>query len=156
MGESNIKQKDDFGRIVKGHALVLNHKFIALLRLVGIFSPVRTWSPETWCRRGTCGRGWGIRPWEGDRDARYVWNSGRTHQHDPERKQAEACLIKHNDIKLQILNEQISKNITECCLVFLQGSTSGKKYKFVVTGHGKYEKIPVDDENGEQFDHGKY
>lgn len=42
MGESNIKQKDDFGRIVKGHALVLNHKFIALLRLVGIFSPVRT------------------------------------------------------------------------------------------------------------------
>ncbi|XP_028285668.1 non-muscle caldesmon isoform X3 [Parambassis ranga] len=29
----------------------------------------------------------------------------------------------------------------------LKGSTAGKKYKFVVTGHGKYEKIPVDDEN---------
>ncbi|XP_055011511.1 non-muscle caldesmon isoform X2 [Boleophthalmus pectinirostris] len=27
-----------------------------------------------------------------------------------------------------------------------KGSTSGKKYKFVVTGHGKYEKIPVDDD----------
>ncbi|KAM4602060.1 uncharacterized protein lsp1a isoform 7-T7 [Polymixia lowei] len=29
--------------------------------------------------------------------------------------------------------------------------TSGKRYKFVVTGHGKYEKIPVDDENGDDF-----
>ncbi|XP_055078415.1 non-muscle caldesmon [Periophthalmus magnuspinnatus] len=30
-----------------------------------------------------------------------------------------------------------------------KGSTSGKKYKFVVTGHGKYEKIPVDDDETE-------
>ncbi|XP_044049529.1 non-muscle caldesmon isoform X2 [Siniperca chuatsi] len=29
-----------------------------------------------------------------------------------------------------------------------KGSAAGKKYKFIVTGHGKYEKIPVDDENG--------
>lgn len=36
-----------------------------------------------------------------------------------------------------------------------QGSAAGKKYKFVVTGHGKYEKIPVDDENGEEFSNGK-
>ncbi|XP_041852734.1 non-muscle caldesmon [Melanotaenia boesemani] len=28
---------------------------------------------------------------------------------------------------------------------------AGKKYKFVVTGHGKYEKIPVDDQNGGEF-----
>ncbi|XP_029378415.1 non-muscle caldesmon isoform X2 [Echeneis naucrates] len=33
-----------------------------------------------------------------------------------------------------------------------KGSAAGKKYKFVVTGHGKYEKIPVDDENGGEFD----
>ncbi|XP_039988945.1 non-muscle caldesmon isoform X2 [Xiphias gladius] len=41
-----------------------------------------------------------------------------------------------------------------------QGSAAGKKYKFVVTGHGKYEKIPVDDENGGDFTndlcHGDY
>ncbi|XP_062404434.1 non-muscle caldesmon isoform X2 [Sardina pilchardus] len=27
-----------------------------------------------------------------------------------------------------------------------KGNPSGKRYKFIVTGHGKYEKIPVDDE----------
>lgn len=32
-----------------------------------------------------------------------------------------------------------------------RGSTFGKKYKFVVTGHGKYEKIPVDDETEGEF-----
>lgn len=31
------------------------------------------------------------------------------------------------------------------CLVSLQASATAKKYKFVVTGHGKYEKIAVDD-----------
>ncbi|KAK2880582.1 non-muscle caldesmon isoform X2 [Channa argus] len=36
-----------------------------------------------------------------------------------------------------------------------KGSTGSKKYKFVVTGHGKYEKIPVDDTNGEEFTNGK-
>ncbi|XP_023284909.1 non-muscle caldesmon-like isoform X1 [Seriola lalandi dorsalis] len=36
-----------------------------------------------------------------------------------------------------------------------KGSAAGKKYKFVVTGHGKYEKIPVDDESGEEFTNGK-
>ncbi|XP_028440173.1 non-muscle caldesmon isoform X2 [Perca flavescens] len=33
----------------------------------------------------------------------------------------------------------------------VKGSAAGKKYKFVVTGHGKYEKIPVDDENEGEF-----
>ncbi|XP_069018312.1 non-muscle caldesmon isoform X2 [Embiotoca jacksoni] len=33
-----------------------------------------------------------------------------------------------------------------------KGSAAGKKYKFVITGHGKYEKIPVDDE---EFTNGK-
>lgn len=28
----------------------------------------------------------------------------------------------------------------------LKASAAGKKYKFVITGHGKYEKIAVDDE----------
>ncbi|XP_026220698.1 non-muscle caldesmon isoform X3 [Anabas testudineus] len=36
-----------------------------------------------------------------------------------------------------------------------KGSTAAKKYKFVVTGHGKYEKIPVDDESGGEFTNGK-
>ncbi|XP_024137946.1 non-muscle caldesmon isoform X1 [Oryzias melastigma] len=30
----------------------------------------------------------------------------------------------------------------------LQGSAAGKKFKFVVTGHGKYEKIPPKDQSG--------
>lgn len=34
--------------------------------------------------------------------------------------------------------------------LFSQGTPSGKRYKFVVTGHGKYEKIPVD-ENGDEY-----
>ena len=38
--------------------------------------------------------------------------------------------------------------------VSVQGSAAGKKYKFVVTGHGKYEKIPVD-EDGEEFADGE-
>ncbi|XP_047451419.1 non-muscle caldesmon [Mugil cephalus] len=37
----------------------------------------------------------------------------------------------------------------------VKGSAAGKKYKFVVTGHGKYEKIPVNDENGGEFTNGK-
>ncbi|KAM9854391.1 lymphocyte-specific protein 1 [Aulostomus maculatus] len=40
-----------------------------------------------------------------------------------------------------------------------KSSSAGKKYKFVVTGHGKYEKIPVDEEfsNGNSgFCHGDY
>lgn len=32
-----------------------------------------------------------------------------------------------------------------------KNATGGKKYKFVVTGHGKYEKIPVDAEDGGEF-----
>ncbi|KAM9352179.1 uncharacterized protein lsp1a [Symphorus nematophorus] len=36
-----------------------------------------------------------------------------------------------------------------------KGSAAGKKYKFVVTGHGKYEKILVDRENGGEFTNGK-
>lgn len=44
---------------------------------------------------------------------------------------------------------------TEHCVLFPQGSAAGKKYKFVVTGHGKYEKIPVDDENEGEFTNGK-
>ncbi|GAA6227692.1 non-muscle caldesmon-like [Lates japonicus] len=36
-----------------------------------------------------------------------------------------------------------------------KSTAAGKKYKFVVTGHGKYEKIPVDDENGGEFTNGK-
>ncbi|XP_034392049.1 non-muscle caldesmon isoform X2 [Cyclopterus lumpus] len=32
-----------------------------------------------------------------------------------------------------------------------KGSAAGKKYKFVVTGHGKYEKIPLNGENRGQF-----
>ncbi|KAM3609349.1 uncharacterized protein V6R79_013487 [Siganus canaliculatus] len=34
-------------------------------------------------------------------------------------------------------------------------SSCGKKYKFVVTGHGKYEKIAVDDEVRGEFSNGK-
>ncbi|KAM7003441.1 uncharacterized protein lsp1a [Tautogolabrus adspersus] len=36
-----------------------------------------------------------------------------------------------------------------------KGSAAGKKYKFVVTGHGKYEKIPVDDEDIGEFTNGQ-
>lgn len=36
-----------------------------------------------------------------------------------------------------------------------QSSAANKKYKFVVTGHGKYEKIPVDDENEGTFTNGE-
>ncbi|XP_041651568.1 non-muscle caldesmon isoform X2 [Cheilinus undulatus] len=36
-----------------------------------------------------------------------------------------------------------------------KGSAATKKYKFVVTGHGKYEKIAVDDEDGGAFSNGK-
>ncbi|XP_071315803.1 non-muscle caldesmon isoform X2 [Trachinotus anak] len=36
-----------------------------------------------------------------------------------------------------------------------KGPAAGKKYKFVVTGHGKYEKIPVDNEDGGEFINGK-
>lgn len=36
-----------------------------------------------------------------------------------------------------------------------KGSAAGKKYKFVVTGHGKYEKIPVDDEGRAEISNGK-
>ncbi|XP_024911844.1 non-muscle caldesmon isoform X2 [Cynoglossus semilaevis] len=37
-----------------------------------------------------------------------------------------------------------------------KGSLGSKKYKFVVTGHGKYEKIPVDDDDtGGEFTNGK-
>lgn len=35
-----------------------------------------------------------------------------------------------------------------------KGTPSGKRYKFVVTGHGKYEKIPIDDENTEEYTNG--
>ncbi|XP_053742292.1 non-muscle caldesmon isoform X1 [Synchiropus splendidus] len=34
-------------------------------------------------------------------------------------------------------------------------SAGNKKYKFVVTGHGKYEKIPMDEDEGEDFTNGK-
>ncbi|XP_042266918.1 non-muscle caldesmon isoform X2 [Thunnus maccoyii] len=37
----------------------------------------------------------------------------------------------------------------------VKGSAASKKYKFVVTGHGKYEKIPVGDENEGEFTNGK-
>ncbi|XP_034541084.1 non-muscle caldesmon [Notolabrus celidotus] len=36
-----------------------------------------------------------------------------------------------------------------------KGSAAGKKYKFVITGHGKYEKIPMDDDDTEEFSNGK-
>ncbi|XP_029910298.1 non-muscle caldesmon [Myripristis murdjan] len=36
-----------------------------------------------------------------------------------------------------------------------KGAPSGKRYKFVVTGHGKYEKIFVDDEDGHELSNGK-
>ncbi|XP_070763407.1 non-muscle caldesmon isoform X2 [Enoplosus armatus] len=36
-----------------------------------------------------------------------------------------------------------------------KASAAGKKYKFIVTGHGKYEKIPVDNENDGEFTNGK-
>ncbi|XP_012688139.2 non-muscle caldesmon isoform X1 [Clupea harengus] len=36
-----------------------------------------------------------------------------------------------------------------------KGLSPGKKYKFVVTGHGKYEKIPMDDDNYSDFSNGK-
>ncbi|TNN48814.1 Lymphocyte-specific protein 1 [Liparis tanakae] len=35
-----------------------------------------------------------------------------------------------------------------------KGSAARKKYKFVVTGHGKYEKLPTDGENGREFTDG--
>lgn len=40
------------------------------------------------------------------------------------------------------------KRVTEEKLLMLtefQDGSSGKRYKFVVTGHGKYEKVSVDD-----------
>ncbi|XP_028813937.1 non-muscle caldesmon isoform X1 [Denticeps clupeoides] len=36
-----------------------------------------------------------------------------------------------------------------------KGTPSGKRYKFIVTGHGKYEKIPADNENDSDFTNGK-
>ncbi|KAF7644958.1 hypothetical protein LDENG_00212920 [Lucifuga dentata] len=36
-----------------------------------------------------------------------------------------------------------------------QSSASGKKYKFVVTGHGKYEKMSMEDEHRGEFRNGK-
>ncbi|XP_018608177.2 lymphocyte-specific protein 1-like isoform X1 [Scleropages formosus] len=36
-----------------------------------------------------------------------------------------------------------------------KGTTSLKKYKFVVMGHGKYEKIPVDDEHHDEYTNGQ-
>ncbi|XP_060893064.1 non-muscle caldesmon [Labrus mixtus] len=36
-----------------------------------------------------------------------------------------------------------------------KGSAAGKKYKFIVTGHGKYEKIPIEDEDREDFTNGQ-
>lgn len=36
-----------------------------------------------------------------------------------------------------------------------KGSVGGKKYKFIVTGHGKYDKIPMNDESGGEFLNGK-
>ncbi|XP_041794988.1 non-muscle caldesmon isoform X2 [Chelmon rostratus] len=36
-----------------------------------------------------------------------------------------------------------------------KASAAGKKYKFVVTGHGKYEKIPVENEDGGEITNGK-
>ncbi|KAJ8343268.1 hypothetical protein SKAU_G00305970 [Synaphobranchus kaupii] len=35
-----------------------------------------------------------------------------------------------------------------------KGTPSGKRYKFVVTGHGKYEKIPVDDGEYDAYEDG--
>lgn len=37
----------------------------------------------------------------------------------------------------------------------VKGSAASKKYKFVVTGHGKYEKMSVDDESEGDFTNGK-
>ncbi|XP_035770064.1 caldesmon [Neolamprologus brichardi] len=37
----------------------------------------------------------------------------------------------------------------------MKSSAANKKYKFVVTGHGKYEKIPVDDEDEGKFTNGE-
>lgn len=34
--------------------------------------------------------------------------------------------------------------LTSTHLLYFQGSSLGKRYKYVVTGHGKYEKIPTD------------
>ncbi|KAL4622715.1 non-muscle caldesmon-like isoform X2 [Arapaima gigas] len=36
-----------------------------------------------------------------------------------------------------------------------KGTPSGKRYKFVVTGHGKYEKIAVSDDNYSEYTNGK-
>ncbi|XP_027029180.2 non-muscle caldesmon isoform X4 [Tachysurus fulvidraco] len=36
-----------------------------------------------------------------------------------------------------------------------KGTSSGKRYKFVVTGHGKYEKIPIDDDHYSDYPNGK-
>ncbi|TSK45841.1 Caldesmon [Bagarius yarrelli] len=36
-----------------------------------------------------------------------------------------------------------------------KGTSSSKRYKFVVTGHGKYEKISVDDDNDSEYPNGK-
>ncbi|XP_062245337.1 non-muscle caldesmon [Platichthys flesus] len=32
-----------------------------------------------------------------------------------------------------------------------KGSAAGKKFKFIVTGHGKYDKIPMNDKSGREF-----
>ncbi|XP_017340999.1 non-muscle caldesmon isoform X1 [Ictalurus punctatus] len=36
-----------------------------------------------------------------------------------------------------------------------KGTSSGKRYKFVVTGHGKYEKISIDDDHYSDYANGK-
>ncbi|KAK3526579.1 hypothetical protein QTP70_030718 [Hemibagrus guttatus] len=36
-----------------------------------------------------------------------------------------------------------------------KGTSSGKRYKFVVTGHGKYEKISIDDDHYSDYPNGK-
>ncbi|XP_030233946.1 lymphocyte-specific protein 1 isoform X5 [Gadus morhua] len=37
-----------------------------------------------------------------------------------------------------------------------KGSSPGKRYKFVVSGHGKYEKVAVDDNESDCSEHDKY
>lgn len=37
-------------------------------------------------------------------------------------------------------------SIIEACFLSLQASAASKKYKFVVTGHGKYQKMVVDED----------
>ncbi|XP_058263928.1 non-muscle caldesmon isoform X2 [Hemibagrus wyckioides] len=70
--------------------------------------------------------------------------------------QSKACDVKAGDV---LQKKNMWEIIGEGSATGRSGQagkgTSGKRYKFVVTGHGKYEKIPIDDDHYSDYPNGK-